>query len=351
MPSALPSPPFSPGPLAPSPRVAFVTGATGAVGPSLVRALVARGVRVRALVRAGRTADLPEGVEAVVGDLDDEVALRRGVEGADWVFHLAAMLHVNDPGPELAARYHEVNVGGTRRLLDAVRVDGARSRVVFFSTIKVYGETRAGHTWVETDDLAPDTLYGETKAEAEALVRAYAHSVVLRVSAVYGPGMKGNYLSLAALLRRGIAWMVGDGQNRRTLVHVEDLARAAVLAAEHPAAEGATFNVTDGQTHTLDEIARAIQRAYGRREGVRYLPAGPVRAVLAGLRRVPVIGSRLPSPRLVDTLTEAVEVSGALLRERIGFAPRFGLDAGWRDALGAPAREAAMSSTSAPDLQ
>ena len=312
----------------------FVTGATGVVGPALVRQLLEAGYAVRALVR-DPSAALPPGAVRVAGDLGNVDALARGVAGADAVIHLAALLHVNGPAAEMAGRYREVNVEGTRRLMSATCAAGV-GRVVFASTINVYGPSRGGAPWTEAAALHPDTLYGETKRDAEALVRALPGSVVLRLAAVYGPGMKGNYPSLMRVLRRGVRVLPGDGQNRRTLVHVSDAARAFVLAAAGGVPPG-TYNLTDGQVHRFDAVVRSLQEVAGRRPGMCYVPAPVVRGAL----RVPetlagLAGRALPGPLLVDKMTEDVAVAGDALIAVSAYRPRMTrLADGWLD-VGAP---------------
>lgn len=309
----------------------FVTGATGVVGPALVRDLLAAGHAVRALVRRPDAA-LPAGATPVVGDLADTEALRRGVDGASAVVHLAALLHINGPAAEMAGRYREVNVEGTRRLVKEARAAGVE-RFVFASTINVYGPSQGGAPWTESDRLQPDTLYGETKRDAEALVRALPGGVVLRLAAVYGPGMKGNYPSLMGALRRGLRVLPGDGTNRRTLIHVSDAARAFTAALT--VAPG-TYNATDGRVHTFDALVQSLQVVAGKKPGMRYISAAPVRAVL----RVPealarLVGRRFPGPLLVDKMTEDVAVSGDTLISASGYQPRVEhLADGWLGAGG-----------------
>ncbi len=306
----------------------FVTGATGVVGSTLVRGLVESGVPVRALVRRP-DAPLPAGAEPILGDLENADALCRGLDGAEAVVHLAAQLHLNEPSPELAGLYHRVNTEGTERLAELAAEAGV-GRFVFASTINVYGPSTPGHTWTEDDEPGPETLYARTKREAERAVATLPGGVILRLAAVYGPGMKGNYPSLAKLLRLGVRVLPGDGINRRTLVHVDDAAQAFRLAAEGRVAPG-IYNVTDGHVHTFDEIVRSLQGAVGKRPGVWYVPPAPVRALL----RLPAalagaVGRSLPGPVLVDKLTEDVAVSGQRLIETSPYRPRFDtLEAGW----------------------
>ncbi|HEX9951934.1 MAG TPA: NAD-dependent epimerase/dehydratase family protein [Rubricoccaceae bacterium] len=323
-------------------RTVFVTGATGVVGPVLVRRLLADGWTVRALVRRPN-APLPAGTVAVVGDLDDEAALARGAEGAEAVVHLAALLHVVDPPPDLDALYLRVNIDGTRRLVAAAEAAGV-ARVVFASTINVYGPSRGGAPWTEASATHPDSAYARTKLEAESIVRTLPAGVVLRLAAVVGPGMKGNYPSLQRVLGAGLRLLPGDGANRRTLVHVADAAAAFALAAGGGVPPG-TYNLTDGRVHTFDALVRSLQTASGRTPGVRYVPAAPVRMLL-GLPTAAarLVGRRVAGPALVDKLVEDIAVAGERLQAASAYRPSVDVLAnGW-----APA-EAAMPEATPPE--
>jgi len=100
---------------------------------------------------------------------------------------------------------------------------------------------------------------------------------VLRLSAVYGSRIKGNYERLTHALARHRFIPIGGGLNRRTLVYDKDVGRAAALAVSHPAAAGQVFNVTDGKFYTLNEIIESICFALGRKPPCFSLPVGPVR--------------------------------------------------------------------------
>lgn len=314
---------------------AFVTGGTGAVGPAVVRRLLAGGAEVRVLTR-DPAAPLPAGVGRVVGSLGDADALARGADGADAVVHLAALLHVVDPPPELAAEYERVNVGGTERLAAAAARAGV-ARFVFASTINVYGPSVGRAPWTEADPTAPRTPYARTKREAERVVLGLAGGAVLRLAAVYGPGMRGNYRRLLGALRRGLRVLPGTGRNRRTLVHAEDAAAALALATRGPL-PAPLYNLTDGRVWTFDAVVRAMQRAVGRRPGVRYLPARPVRAAAATASAVAArLGRDVPGASAVDTMTEDVAVDGRRLIAETAYRPAHAdLGAGWATLLDAP---------------
>jgi UDP-glucose 4-epimerase len=309
----------------------LVTGATGALGPSVVRVFRDAGYRVRALARRAG-GDLPADVEVVEGDIADRAAVDAAVRGAEVVVHLAALLHIVNPPPDLAAEYERVNVEGTRLLTAAAETAGVR-RLVLFSTIAVYGDS-AGGVLDEASPSAATTFYARTKIAAERIVLASPIGVVLRLAAAYGPRVKGNYRSLVRAIARGRFLPIGRGGNRRTLIFEEDAARAALHVAEADLGGERLFNASDGQLHTVAEIVEAIYRAVGSPPPRLHLPLPLARAALMAaelpfraVRRRPRIG-RLT----LDKYTEDVAVSSARLRAA-GFEPRWSLHDGWREAV------------------
>ncbi|MBE0558038.1 MAG: NAD-dependent epimerase/dehydratase family protein, partial [Proteobacteria bacterium] len=295
----------------------LVTGATGAVGPRVVALLVEAGCGVRTLSLDPPPAGLwPEGVETQIGDITDPRAVRVAMQGIDAAIHLAALLHVVDPPPSLRAEYERINVGGTAVVIEAARQAGV-GRLVLFSTIAVYGDSgRAILT--EESPTRPDSFYAETKLAAERIVLAAKRAdggpmgTVLRLGAVYGSRIKGNYRRLLIALARGRFVPVGPGSNRRSLVYDKDVGRAAMLAAVHPDAAGRIFNVTDGQIHTLAAIIGTLCEALGRVPPRLALPVGPIRR-FAGILEdgARVFGFRSPIVRAtVDKYTEDVAVDG-----------------------------------------
>ena len=137
-------------------RLVLVTGATGAVGPSIVRACQAAGYSVRTLsVDAADRGVLPSGVDARVGDVCDSQTVRSAIAGVEIVVHLAALLHQFGDEAGLGPEYERVNVGGTENVVRAATAEGV-GRVVFLSTIAVYGPT-SGQLIDENAPPRPDT--------------------------------------------------------------------------------------------------------------------------------------------------------------------------------------------------
>jgi UDP-glucose 4-epimerase len=324
-------------------KTILVTGGTGAVGPRVVEALVAEGYAVRILaLDAPKPGELPAGVELRVGSVIDPDIVREAVQGCEGVIHMAALLHIVNPEPALRARYEAVNVGGTRTVLEAAQTAGVQ-RVVFFSTIAVYGYgQRGGQTEIltETSVCQPDTFYGETKLAAEKLVLGARRAdgvplgTILRMGAIYGAGIKGNYRKLALALAKHRFIPVGRGENRRSLVYDRDVAAATVLALRAPQAAGQVYNVTDNCFHTLDEIIRAICEALGRRPPCVRIPLSMARlAASSADLLLRLVGKRPVMRAAVDKYVEEVMVSGEKIRRELGFVPKYSLREGWRECV------------------
>jgi UDP-glucose 4-epimerase len=317
-------------------RLLLVTGATGAIGPAMVAAALAHGWRVRALARHGPPARLfSRDVDARAGDLRNDDVRQSVLDGADSVIHLAASLHVTSASAQASTDYQSLNVAATAALARDAVAAGVR-RIVFFSTISVYGDTN-GRIATESTPLVPRTPYARSKVAAEVTLREACDSTscaatILRPAAVYGPRVKGNYRTMLERLARGQAFPVLPGSNRRSLIFVDDLASAALLAIDDPRAAGQTFNVTDGQFHTVAEIVGAMCAALGRGMPRFGVPSSAAAAMVKMSR--PLLRGRLANiSALVDKFVEDVTVDGSALQRELGFRPSVDLHEGWRRAV------------------
>jgi UDP-glucose 4-epimerase len=321
-------------------KMVLVTGATGAVGPRVISTLHQAGYQIRSFSFDAPTAGMfPQGVEVLIGDVTDQVAVQLAMRGVDAVVHMAALLHIVNPPTEMREKYERVNIGGTTTIIETAIKTGVR-RVVLFSTIAVYGDSD-GHVLNETSPTNPDTFYAQTKLAAEKIVlkarSADGHPLgtVLRLGAIYGSSIKGNYERLIQALAHHRFIPIGNGLNRRTLVYDKDVGRAAALAVSHPATAGRMFNVTDGECHTLNEIMESICTALGRKSPRLSLPVGPIRIVAGLIEKVAsTIGIKSPVTReTVDKYTEDIAVDGSLIRQELGFVPQYDLKTGWEETI------------------
>jgi nucleoside-diphosphate-sugar epimerase len=241
----------------------LVTGGFGYVGRHLVSALSERGVRVVSYNR-DYAEGAPSGVEFVQGELYD---LPRLVDtfsrhDVDRVIHTAAMSHP-DLSIDLPITTFTANVDGTLHVFEAARMAGVK-RVVNFSSECAYGNVDGPIT--EDSPLRPTTPYGVTKVTTEMLGRVYTELygldvISLRVTEIYGPGNKMPEI-LRDIIRpvlEGKPFMMGTGGDHGFhFVHVQDVARAAILAADCVRRERSIFNITGGSQVTLSEAGELI---------------------------------------------------------------------------------------------
>jgi nucleoside-diphosphate-sugar epimerase len=321
-----------------------ITGATGSLGPAVVRQLIADGWTVRAFARRKPAPGvLPPEVQFIRGDLLDEVSLRAFLDGAYAVHHLAGQAH-GTLVPSAGAAYRRVNVDGARvisQVARALRVP----RFIYYSSTAVYGTTEGRSPVDELSPIEPKGEYAKSKAEAEKIILDTLGdaSTILRLAAVYGPRLKGNYLRLFEAISRGRYVSVGRALNRRTVVFVDDVASAASIVTRTPDIRSRIFNVTDGEIHQLRAIITAIAVAVGKSPRSLYLPIGLAKVaarlldLAAALRLSPTPGTSL----LVKYLEDSA-VRGDRLQTELGYRPAFDLGRGWRcvaGALGSGARK------------
>jgi nucleoside-diphosphate-sugar epimerase len=297
-------------------------------------------LRIRAFSVDTPTAGMfPQNVEVLVGDVTDQVAVQSAMQGVDAVVHLAALLHIVKPPPEMREKYERVNVGGTAVVVEAAIKAGVK-RVVLFSTIAVYGDSH-GSILIEQSSVKPDTFYAQTKLAAEQIVLNAKRKdgqplgCVLRLGAIYGSRIKGNYERLTHALTRHCFIPIGNGLNRRTLVYDKDVGRAAMLAISHPAAAGRVFNVTDGGFHTLNEIIKSICSALGRKPPRLSLPVGLAQTLVGLIEKGSnATGIKPPVTKaIIDKYTEDIAVDGSLIQKELGFIPQYDLKVGWEETI------------------
>jgi dihydroflavonol-4-reductase len=257
----------------------FITGASGFIGSHLAQISLRAGHRITVTAAVnneaerGRLAALQRlGVMPVIARLAERERLADALRGHDVIIHLAAAQHEAE-APE--SHFHDVNVEGTRTLLELAEHCGVR-RFVYGSTIGVYGSVAHGELDAESP-LAPDNPYGRTKAEAERLVREHASRIetcIVRISEVYGPGDM-RLLKLFRAIERGHYVTIGQGRNEHQLIFVDDVARGLLAAARAARAAGETLVLAGGERLTTDEMASAIGAAVGRHRRPRHVPIMP----------------------------------------------------------------------------
>jgi nucleoside-diphosphate-sugar epimerase len=306
----------------------LLTGGTGFIGSRL--ALAARDAG-HDLVVAGQINSPPErlradeltaaGIPIEQGPLQEPGFAGRITRGCDAVIHLAAAQHeANVPD----AYFFDVNVTGTRTLLEAARHAGV-GRFVYGSTIGVYGEY--GGTPLDEDTTpTPMNVYGRSKLAAEAVVRAGSAQIptsIVRISETYGPG-DFRLLKLFRAVNRGRFFIIGAGLNQRQVIHVADLVRGLLLAATHPRAVGETFVMAGNELMTTRSLVAAVATALGRAPPRLRAPMLPILAAAVAFEKtLTPLGIQPPlHRRRLDFFRKSFVLSSAKAARLLDFTPR-----------------------------
>jgi dihydroflavonol-4-reductase len=319
---------------------AFVTGGTGFIGGRLIRKLRERGDDVVALVRSPEKAnDLREqGCELVEGDLSSDEAIKRGLQGCDAAFHVAAVYKVGIPKSERPAM-HESNVRGTERVLDAA-IDAGVKRIVYVSTVGVFGNTNGKIVDESYKHPGKDFLscYEETKylSHEVALDRIAkgAPVVIVQPGGVYGPGDHSEIGNFIDQTRNGKLKMLMFPELGFNLVHVDDVA-GGILLAHDKGTVGESY-VLGGEISTMKKLIDKVAELSGRKAPTRVMPAAAMKmAIPIG----PLVGKLMGFP---PNLAELIRTSDGVTywashdkaRAELGYTPR-DLETGLRETLAA----------------
>jgi 2-alkyl-3-oxoalkanoate reductase len=313
----------------------LVTGGTGFTGKALVKRLLDDGHTVTALdyKEGHKTEELRRwGAEVVIGSVTDRDCVRRAVEGAEVVQHLAAAFRELDV-PE--SHYDHVNVDGTRICLEEAHAAGAR-KFIYCSTCGIHGNVKNPPT-DEEHNIAPADYYQSTKYKAEPVCLAFMQQTglpvtIIRPAAIYGPGDPERFYMIFRRVARGRFPMFGNGRTLYHPLYIDNLVDAFVLAMDSERGNGEAYLIADEEYVPIEDLVRRTARAMGVAVRIPHYPVWPL--VIAGhvcetvckpLRIAPPI-----FPRRVDWYRQnrAFDISKA--KRDLGYRPAVGLDEGLR---------------------
>jgi UDP-glucose 4-epimerase len=302
---------------------AVVTGGAGFIGSHLVTALLERGRKVRVVdnLSTGRRSNLDglDGFDWVEGDLADFDVAKRAVEGADVVFHQAAIpsvpRSVSEPLPS-----HASGPTATLHVLEASRQAGVR-RVIFAASSSAYGDT---DVLPKVEDMLPRPLspYAAGKLTGEHYIHVYARTmgldgVSLRYFNIFGPRQDPGspYSGVISLFARSMTEgrrpiIYGDGQQTRDFTYVANAVAANLAAcdAEDPLG-GAVFNVGTGSRISLLDLVSALNEILGTDLAPQFQPAraGDVRDSQADISRIRSVLGYKPEIDFAEGLRRTLE--------------------------------------------
>ncbi|ADU38842.1 UDP-glucose 4-epimerase family protein [Variovorax paradoxus] len=308
-------------------KLVAVTGASGFIGSTVVRACEKRGVAVRSLVRR----DTAGGANSFeIGDIDSDTNWQNALEGVECIVHCAGRAHVliernSDP----LAEFRRINRDGTLNLAEQAATTGVK-RLIFLSSIGVMGSTTDGRApFSESDTPQPMMDYAISKLEAERGLQEIAtrtglEVVILRPPMVYGPGAPGNFARLVRALVKGWPLPLGSvSSNRRSYIGIQNLVDLIVTCIEHPAAASQTFLACDGEDVSTVDLLRRMGVAL--KKSPRLLPF-PVSLIKVG-------AGVLGKATLAQSLCASLQVDGDKARQMLGWEPPLDLNEGLRLAV------------------
>jgi nucleoside-diphosphate-sugar epimerase len=312
----------------------LVTGGTGFTGTALVQRLREEGHDVVALdYKEGLQCDHLRGMGAqvIIGSVTDPAAVARSMEGVEYVFHLAAAFReLNVPN----SFYDEVNVGGTRTVLEAAIREGVW-KFVYCSTCGVHGNVDHPPA-AEDAPIQPADYYQRTKYEAEPLVKSMApgsmETVILRPAAIYGPGDPERFFMIFKRVARGTFPMFGNGRTLYHPLYIDNLVDAFMLCLAKGVGHGREYLIADEHYYPIEEIVREVGRALDVPVKIPHYPVMPVVAAGHVVEKLcKPFGITPPIfPRRVDWYRQnrAFDISRA--KRELGYVPKIMLPEGLR---------------------
>lgn len=304
----------------------LVTGATGFIGCHLIKHLLNNSTQVRILTRNKTNTHFFTQTQIMTGDLTIAESLNGLCSDIDTVFHLGGYAHAWAEGnSQFADRHHVTNFLGTQNILDEAIRSNVK-RFIFISSVKAVGEsdTCIDESW----NQPPTSPYGIAKRKAETLVLASKdntdmHVSILRLPIVYGPQWKGNLASMLRAIDRGLFPRLPNTRNRRSMVSVDDVCRAAITAANHPKADGNVYYVTDQIDYSSAIIYSLMRQALGKSPSKWYIPLWAFKCLaLAGDIGSSILKRRMPFNS--DSMTKlfgSASYSSQRIQQDLGFKP------------------------------
>ena len=312
----------------------LVTGGTGFTGKALVRRLIDQGHQVVALdYKEGlKTQELRDwGAEVVLGSVTDRDVVRRAMGGVELVHHVAAAFReMNVPD----TYYYDVNVNGTRNVLEAAAEEGVR-KVIYCSTCGVHGNIDHPPGG-EDAPIQPADYYQRTKYEAEPVVRQFHErglkTVILRPAAIYGPGDPERFFLIFKRVAKGTFPMFGNGRTYYHPLYIDNLIDAFILAMEDGKGEGEAYLIADEEYLGIEDLVRRVGKALNVDVKVPHYPVWPVVAAGHVCEKVcRPFGINPPLfPRRVDWYRQNRAFKIDKAKRDLGYAPGVGIDEGLR---------------------
>jgi dihydroflavonol-4-reductase len=316
----------------------LVTGATGFIGPHLIRTLTSQGHFCRCLVRDPKKfkIEASNSIDIVSGDITRPETLTGIADQIDCVLHLATLGHMSNftVPPEM---FDAVNVGGTTHIINEAMAAGVK-RIVHCSSVAAMGIS-TDNPATEESRCYPHHPYGKSKLKAEDVVRSMVSTkglpaCIIRFSMVYGPGDWRDMLKLTRLAKKGMFPKIGKRPKLTPLIHVDDAVRGILLAADK-GKPGETYLITNRQSESFDGIRKILQDALGIRRLPLYVPEWVALSMASVIEKsFSMVGKTPPVARknIESTIADRVFSIDKASRE-LGFKPTVDPETGLKETV------------------
>jgi dihydroflavonol-4-reductase len=315
---------------------AFVTGATGFIGSFLAEELLKKGYQVRCLVRKTSNLRWIKGlnVEYHYGSLLEPESIHKGMAGCEYIFHLAGLTKARTE-----QEYFKGNYEGTRNLVDAALLyQEAIKRFIYIGSQAATGPSPTIDPIDENHAPHPLTYYGKSKLAGELYVQQQGNKLaftIIRPPVVYGP-RDTDVLEFFRTVSKGIIPRLGRQEKYVSIVHVRDLNRGIIMAAENSTAAGQTYFISNQRPYSWDEIARTTLRVLDKKGFQIAVPVFLIKIIaslsegLAGISKKPAL---LNNQKVIEMQQNYWTCSAEKARRELGYQNEIDLEQGIRETL------------------
>lgn len=303
----------------------LITGASGFIGQALCAFLTEKGENVKAALRVKK--ELFPYEFSIVGDITKEIEWEKALEDVEIVIHLAAQAHGVKQGRYLDSQKEvdnlfKANVVGTRALVHAASHQKIK-HFIYLSSIKVNGEITYSSPFVEENAPCPEDEYGQSKLQAEEIIKACCHEsemtyTILRSPLVYGPKVKGNFLDLLNISASKIPLPFLAIHNKRSFIYIENLLDIIYLSLTRSELKNETFLLRDGQDLSIPELITEIRKTMKLSSYLWYCHFPLLEFIFKVLRR----------KQAFLRLSSSLQIDDRKLRSFVGWKPRFSAQQG-----------------------
>ena len=285
----------------------LITGVHGFVGSNLVKALS----KEHTIYGLDIVSPQKEGVRFTFNW--DDLNKKDQIPDVEAIIHLAGKAH-DTKNQSKAEAYFQVNTELTKKIYDYFLASNAK-KFIFFSSIKAAADKVEGECVDENVVPSPKGPYGESKIAAERYIqdRMGKQTYILRPCMIHGPGNKGNLNLLYGVVKKGIPWLLGAFENRRTFTSIDNLCYIinGLLTKD---VESGVYNINDDEAVSTNELIEVICSVMGKKARIWHIPRGLMEGVarIGGWLHLPL------NPERLQKLTENYVSTNAKIKRALG---------------------------------